>query len=301
MTKRLQYRCLFSLLPAFVLVGGVLLYPALSTIVHSFFEWDGFTREGFVGFENYRALFGDRGFINFRNLSRFPETGPPFGALIHSIIWTILFVPSTMVIGLAFAALTRTLPGKQIAKVLFLLPLSVPMVVVGIVVYFLVDARAGLFNALLRTVGYDHLVQTWTNNPNLVLLILIAGSIWIFSGLTMLIYSAGLETIPDSVAEAAEIDGATRGQIFRHITLPLLRTSHRTAGILMTIWSLKVFDLVYSATLGGPGQSSSVLGILLYSKSFYQLRIGQGLAIAAILTLLGVTLSVLMLLRSHKD
>lgn len=301
MNKRAQRRCFLSLLPAIVLVGGVLLYPALQSIVRSFFSWDGFSVQSFVGFENYRTLFQDSRFINWGNLSRLPESGPPFGALVHSLVWTILFVPGTMAIGLLFATSTRTLPGRTVAKVLFLLPLSVPMVVAGIVVHFMVDAKAGLANALLQAFGYGHLVQTWINNPDVVLLILIVASIWVFSGLTMLIYSAGLETIPDSYREAAQLDGGSKWQIFRYITLPLLRPSHRTAGILMTIWSLKVFDLVYSATLGGPGGASSVLGILLFSKSFYQLKVGQGLAIAAILTLIGLSLSLVMLVRSRRD
>lgn len=299
--KANQRRCILSLLPAAVLVGGILLYPSIMTIRYSFYSWRGFQLGEFVGLENYVAIFADRAFLNTRNLLRFPNAYPPFGALIHSLIWTVLFVPGTLVLGLTFAVQTRRLPGKTIAKLMFLLPMSVPMVVGGIIVHFMVDERAGLVNAILRTFGPAGVTQTWTNNPNTALLVLIAGSIWIFSGLTMLIYAAGLETIPDELDHAAQLDGANRWQIFSRITFPILSPSHRTAVILMVIWSFKVFDLVYAATLGGPGQSSTVLGMLLFSRTFYHYRVGEGLAIGAILTVIGVGLSMLMLMKKQPD
>ena len=183
---------------------------------------------------------------------------------------------------------------------MILLPMAVPMVVGGIVVRFMLDRDVGMINGLLRAIGLGSATQSWALQPETALISLIFGSVWIFTGLSMMIYSAGLETLPQDVEEAAEVDGASRWRVFWSITFPLLKPSHITAAVMLLIWSFKVFDLVYAATLGGPGQASTVMGMLLFTKTFYAYKVGEGLAIATILCVIAVLFSVLTARRGSK-
>lgn len=295
--ERIGRRTFFSLLPAIALVGFVLLYPAVMTIVWSFFQWEGFDIVGFAGIENYVKIFKDSAFLNIKNLLSIPEHPPPYGALIHSILWSVLFVPITMFLGLLLATLTKGIRGERTIKAMILVSMVVPMVVGGVIVHFALSKDAGIINGLLRVIGLEEYTRTWTLHPDTALLSLIFGSIWIFTGLSMLIYSAGLETIPQDIEEAAALDGASRWKIFWHLTFPLLKPTHITAIVMLLIWSFKVFDLVYAATLGGPGQASTVMGMLLFTKAFYAYEVGEGLAIAAILTAIAVSIPALLTRR----
>ncbi len=285
------------LLPAILLVGFVLIYPTLFAILGSFFQWNHLTMGRFAGFENYVSIFRDSDFLHVKNITRFIIHPPPYGALVHSIIWSSLFVPTTMLFGLIFAVLTRKLREGSILKSLVLLSYAVPMIVGGIIVFFTLDKDAGFFNGLLKLIGLGKYARSWIIYPETALLFLIFGSIWIYTGLAMLIYAAGLEALPEEIEEAAKIDGASPWKIFWHITFPQLRPSHSTASVMLLIWSFKVFDLIYASTGGGPGQSSTVLGMLLYSKTFYAFKVGEGLVISNIITLIAVTISALFFRR----
>ncbi len=272
------------LLPALILLILFVIGPTLFTLYMSFIDWTGRVR-GFVGLKNYIEIFSRKSIIN---LEKPPLSPPPRGALIHNALWILIHVPLSTVLGLVLAVLLRNVKGSTIAKSIIFIGMVTPMVVGGIILRFIYDEHAGIVNAILRTMGLGWMARTWTAYPDTALLSLILGSVWIWTGFCMVVYSAGLETIPDELIEAAKVDGATSFQIFRHIIIPLLKPATIVVVTMSVLWVLKVFDIVYVTTLGGPGGASTVLAFEMYMDAFFRIpaNYGTAAAIASLLTLI---------------
>ncbi|HBR10462.1 TPA: ABC transporter permease [Candidatus Acetothermia bacterium] len=292
-----QRRILF-LLPALMLLATFAFYPTVEAIRMSFWSWEGRQMLGFTGLSNYADLFARRDFFN---PARFPTLGPPYGALIHSLIWMVIYLPMVAMLGLVFAVLLRDVRGSPVIKSMILIGMVVPMVVGGIVVRFMFDDPAGIINGLLRFMGLGDFTRTWTAFPNTALPALILGSVWFRVGFAMIIYSAGLELIPEELYEAARIDGASRWKTFRYITVPMVKPCTLIVVIMSTIEVFRMFDMVYVATFGGPGGSSMVLGLLLYLQAFFRLPpdIGVASAIATFLILMATAMAYFLVRRTE--
>ena len=284
-------RRLVFLLPALILVALIVIYPATETIRWSLWSWDGLEMTEFNGLSNYVELFRDKSFIN---LNRFPTQIPPWGALIHNVLWVIIFIPVTALLGLFLAVLLREVKGGSILKSMIFLGMVVPLVVGGMIIRFMFDGRAGIVNALLRTVGLEGLARTWTAYPDTALLSVILGSIWIWTGFAMIIYSAALELIPKDLYESAGVDGASPWKTFRRITIPMVKPATLIVVIMNLIYVLRIFDIVYIATGGGPGGASSVLALEGYYDAFLRFEWGQASAIFTFLTLAAAAISVFL-------
>lgn len=271
-------------MPALILLIAFAFYPTAEAIRMSFWSWEGRDMTGFTGLHNYTELFSRRDFFN---PDRFPTSGPPYGALIHSLIWMVIYLPMVAVLGLVLAVLLRGVRGGSVIKSMVLVGMVVPMIVGGMVVRFMFDDTAGIANGLLRSVGLGDFTRTWTALSNTALPALILGSVWFRVGFAMILYSAGLELIPEELYEVARIDGASRWQTFRNITVPMLKPVTLIVVIMSTIEVFRMFDMVYAATFGGPGGSTMVLGLLLYLQAFFRLPpdIGVASAIATFLTI----------------
>ncbi len=287
-------RSLIFILPAFILVALIVIFPAFETVRWSLWSWDRLEMIEFAGFDNYARLFGSRAFIN---LARFPTSIPPWGSLIHNVLWVVVFIPLTALIGLFLAVLLREVKGGSIIKSMIFLGMVVPLVVGGMLIRFMFDARAGIVNALLRTVGLDDLARTWTAYPDTALPALILGSVWIWTGFAMIIYSAGLELIPKDLYESASVDGASPWKTFRRITIPMVKPATFIVVIMNLIYVLRIFDVVYVATAGGPGGSSNVLALQMYFSAFRELEFGMAATIATFLTLMAAIVSVILVRR----
>ena len=272
------------LLPALILLILFVIGPTLFTLYMSFIDWTG-KAKGFVGIKNYIEIFSRKSIIN---LEKPPLSPPPRGALIHNALWILIHVPLSTVLGLVLAVLLRNVKGDTIAKSMIFIGMVTPMVVGGIILRFIYDEHAGIVNAILRTAGLGWIARTWTAYPDTALFSLILGSVWIWTGFCMVVYSAGLETIPDELIEAAKVDGATSFQIFRHIIVPLLKPATIVVVTMSVLWVLKVFDIVYVTTLGGPGGASTVLAFEMYMDAFFRIpaNYGTAAAIASLLTLI---------------
>jgi multiple sugar transport system permease protein len=173
----------------------------------------------------------------------------------------------------------------------------VSLVVGGMIMRFMYDEHAGIVNGFFRFIGLGGIVKTWTAYPETALLSLILGSVWIWTGFPLVIYSAGLELIPGELFEAAKVDGASSWTIFWRITVPLLKPSTIIVVIMSLMWVLRVFDIVYVATFGGPGESSTVLGLLIYLNTFYKIPpdIGLASALATFLILISLPISIFLM------
>jgi multiple sugar transport system permease protein len=250
-------RALFFV-PALALLAIFVVYPVVNTVWLSFF-----TPEGeFALLKNYADVLSEPEMFDPRGFER----GFPYGALIHNVIWIVLHLPLTVMLGLIFAVILRDVKGGAVVKSIVFLGMVTPMVVGGIILRFLFDGNVGIVPSVLALFGFTP--RTLTAYPDTALFSLIAGSLWLWTPFSMVLYSAGLETIPDFVYEAAVIDGASPWRIFFNITVPLLRPVTGVVVTMTFLWVLKIFDIVFVATIGGPGGASNVLALQMYMYAF---------------------------------
>ena len=296
MNRRIKTPFLF-LIPAFLLLVLFVFYPIVDTIYMSFLDQDG----NFVWFSNYQNVFSRRLYplVNTKNvlMGKFP-----MGALIHNIFWITIHLPLCVFFGLLLAVILRDVKGGSIIKSVIFLGMVIPMIVGGVLVRFILDIDAGMANGILRALGLGAFATDWTFYPNTALVTAILGSVWIWTGFAMIVYSAGLEGIPVEIYEAAKIDGASRWKIFWRITVPMLKFATITVVTMTLLWELKIFDIIYIVTNGGPGGSSDVMAFRMYIESFQlPYNYGTASAIATILTIMTFGFAAYMVNRMTKS
>ncbi len=269
------------LLPSFVVVGVFSLYPIFESFRLSFYRmiltlpWLG---QKFVGWQNYADLVSD------------PVALSSFKT---SVIFVAVTTPIEVLLGLAMAlVLNESFRGRGWLRAVVLIPWAVPTVVASQMWRFIFNDRYGVFNYLLFG---DATQFYWAPlaEPGLALMSIMIADIWKTSAFAALIILAGLQGIPQELYEAANVDGASAWQKFRHITLPLIKPALLLALLFRTIDALKVFDLVFVMTQGGPADSTNVLQFYGYKKSFAEGMIGYGSAIAVAVFLVSLLLSLL--------
>jgi multiple sugar transport system permease protein len=269
------------LLPSFLFVAVFSVYPIFDSFRLSFYRmiltlpWLG---QKFVGWENYRDLSIDPVALD---------------SLRTSLIFVAVTTPIEVLLGLAMAlVLNESFRGRGCLRAIVLVPWAVPTVVSSQMWRFIFNDRYGLFNFLLFG---DATQRYWAPlaEPYLALSSIMIADIWKTSSFAALIILAGLQGIPQELYEAASIDGATTWQKFRHITLPLVKPALLLALVFRTIDALKVFDLVFVMTQGGPADTTNVLQFYGYKKSFAEGMIGYGSAIAVVVFLISLVLSTL--------
>ena len=278
--KKLQKDTILFLAPSLILVLVFLVYPMAQSIILSLTNKSG----EFLGLSNYLEVLRDSRVINWKNI----PGRPPYGALINNLIWIAVHLPITLFTGLLLAILLRKVSGGGIIQSIIFLGMVIPMVIAGILVRFLFSKNAGLISNIMGILGIESLSGTWFAHPATALPALIFISIWLWTGYTLVVYLAALTGIPSSYYEAAEIDGASPFQAFLKITLPLLKPATGIIIIMTIIWELKLFDIVYASTGGGPGNSTNVLALEMYMTSFKFSQPNKGAAIATLLTLMSV-------------
>lgn len=274
-------------IPALFLVVVFVVYPVLKTVSLSFFTKDG----RFVFLNNYFDILTRKEIINLEGLSK----GFPLGALFHNFLWILIHLPLTTLLGLFLAVLFRGLKFNYFFKSAIFLGMITPMVIGGVLLRFIFDKDVGILNVFLKILGITP--KTWINYPETALLSLILGSVWLWTGFSMVIYMAGLETIPEEIYEAAKIDGANSWDIFFKITIPLLKPITIVVVTMTLLWELKVFDIVYVATVGGPGGASNVLALQMYFYGFRQFDFNSASVVATFLMFLTLLISIPMIVN----
>jgi multiple sugar transport system permease protein len=259
---------LWYIFPSLLFVAVFSLYPILESVRLSFYRliltlpWLG---EKFVGLENYQDL----------------ATDP---VALHSLTITLIFVAATsimeVIIGLGMAlVLNESFRGRGLLRAVVLVPWAIPTVVSSQMWRFIFNDRYGMFNFLIFG-GKTELYLAPLADTLLAPLAVIVADVWKTSAFAALIVLAGLQTIPDELYEAADIDGATAWQKFRRVTLPLIKPALLLALLFRTIDGFKVFDLVFVMTQGGPADATNVLQFYGYKKTFAEGMIGYGSAIS---------------------
>ena len=273
--------------PAIILLLFLVVYPILQTLYLSFLSSSG----EFVGLSNYSEILSRKDILNVEGFPKWP----PLGALIHNAIWILIHLPLSMFSGLALAIILRDVKGSSIIKSIIFLGMVTPLIVGGIILQYTFTERFGIVTAFFDMLGFEELSRTWTALPNTALFALIFGSVWLWTGFSMIIYSAGLATIPKEYYEAAKIDGAGPLKMFRRITFPLLRPLNIVVMTMTILYDLKIFDIVFVATFGGPGKASTVLAFEMWLQAFRYSNFNGAAVIATLLTLLTTVVTIPMI------
>ena len=277
----------FLSLPAAILYGVFFVYPLLCGVGMSFTDWDGMGKASFIGFRNFVKFFHD-------------------ARAIHDIRTTVLFALGSAillnVVGLLYALLMNTeFRGKSIARVIIYLPAIISPLIMGYIWYFLLQPGRGYLFHVFQQLGLPDLIGNWMGSYSSAIRVLILVNVWQFAGMTMIIYLAGLQSIPAELIEAARIDGATGWQLFRTVTMPLLIPAIRINVVTNIIGSLSVFDVIMSLTEGGPGYATESLSIYIM-RMCYGSKTGYSTAVAMILFLfILVPVLIALKLTRQKD
>lgn len=264
-------------LAAFVVFG---IWPFLQTILFSTWKWKGVGEPTPVGLDNYADVLGD------------PDI---YTAFLRSAILVVFAAILPVCIGLLLAALLSRvrIRGMGTYRVLLFLPQTIAMVVVAIA-WGWIYSRDGIVNELLRLVGLGGLARAWLGDFDLALPAIGLIGTWLNSGLCMVLFVAGVQKIPLDLYDAARVDGAGPWHEFRAVTLPGLRNEIIVALTLTVIFALRNFDLIWITTGGGPGDSTTTPSILLYHFGFEARRLGTGSAIAVVMTVVILVVSVIL-------
>ena len=230
--------------PAALLIGVFGLLPVLMSLQLSFQDSDLLSdKTPWVGFDNYRKLAEDPMFLE---------------SVKHTIVYTALFVPGTMLVGLLIAAaMNRSLRFISVYRTAAYVTMAVSTISQGIIFLWLTDRDYGLVNAGLNAVGLPS--QPFLASPSQALFVIVAMTIWGWTGFSVIVYLAALQGVPAELHEAAAIDGASAATRFRTITVPLLGPANLFLVVWLTINALQLFDEVYATTRGGPLRATTVI------------------------------------------
>ncbi len=262
------FAALFFLSPTLILFCTFILFPVLFSFYLSFHQWNMFSAEmTFVGVSNYAQLISSPEFWNvFKN----------------TLIYTFGTVPLNMALALAIAyILNKKLIGKKFLRTAFFTPVIISWIAAAVIWRWLFEPNYGLVNYVLGWFGISSV--NWLNDPSMAMIAIIIVGVWKTFGFNMVLFSAGLQSIPDHYYEAAEIDGAGKLSQFWNITIPLLSPTTFFIIIMSVIGSFQVFDVVYVLTSGGPLGSTKVMIFYIYEQAFQYFNMGYASALAYIL------------------
>ncbi len=262
--------------PLYFVFGALILYVTLCVIPgligagYSFTDWSSYSNKiNFVGFKNFATIFSsDENYLRY---------------LSNTLVFTVVTTVCKSVIGLALAVLlTKKIRGLKFHRAIMYMPAVISTLIVGMIFKSILNPQVGLLNEFLRSIGLGSLALKWLTNSKLAFWSVMAVDIWKGIGYIMTIFIAGIMAISPVYYEAAEIDGASAWQRFKSITLPLLMPTIAVTTVLNVLYGLKVFDIVYALTNGGPGYATEVLYTGVY-KEFSQGRYAVGTTLSTVM------------------
>ncbi|WP_203674248.1 carbohydrate ABC transporter permease [Streptomyces sp. SID13666] len=258
------------LVPALVLFLVFVLAPIAVAVYTGFFKWGGIgPMDDFVGFENYTKLFDDQVFLG--------DLGRGLYLIVLSITVQLPFALFTAVL------LNQRLRGRAVYRMLFFAPYILSEVVTAVLFTMIFLPGDGMADHLAGALGLEGLQGKWLADPSTVMPTLFVVMVWKYFGFHMMLYLAGLQSIPGEILEAASIDGAGAWQRFRHVTLPLLGPTIRISVFLSIIGAIQLFDLVWVMTAGGPNHSSETMAISMFQFGFKRYQVGYASAISVVM------------------
>ncbi len=264
--------------PALAVIAVFMVWPLIQSAYLSFTQYNRIQPARWIGVENYLRLVQD------------PEV---WNALSNTALYAVVVTPLTVVLALAFALLlNRSMMARGFVRTAIFLPFIVSMAIISFAWSFLLDANIGLITYWLGKIGIVA-EQGWLADPALAMPAVMMVGVWKSMGFYMVMYLAGLQSIPDELYEAARIDGAGAWRRFRHITWPLLANQTMLVTIMAVIATIQVFDQIQVMTHGGPFFTTETLVMLIYRVGFQNLELGYGAAVSWVLMVLVFILSML--------
>jgi len=278
------------MLPILVMLSAIIIYPIIYSLYISFHINVGRpTPAIFVGLTNYFSLLTDPDFWYIMKITA---------------IFTVAVVSLQLGVGLSGALLlnTKDLRGKGVFLTIFLVPWAVPTVTAGLIWRWILNADYGILNFLMIRLGVINSPLQWLNRPGLAMLAVIITSLWKDVPFVILVFLAVLKTVPSNLYEAATVDGANTLQRFVNITIPIIRPTIMIVLLLLTMWSIRAFDIIYVLTGGGPISSTSFIAYTTYRTAFKYFNIGRGASMSYVIALftLIIALMIIKYLYSQK-
>ncbi|MFK3960675.1 carbohydrate ABC transporter permease [Pseudalkalibacillus hwajinpoensis] len=270
-------------IPALIIYGLFIVYPLFAALTYSFFDWKGIVRGEFVGLKNFKDLF-----------TLEPFSGLFWGAFCHNILYFVLQMIFQN--GLAFVLayiIYKKVKGSEFLKIAYFLPRLLSVIVVGFLWKLILNPNYGALNVILEKLGLEQLQKAWLGDPDTALISIILVNCWYGIGFGVLIFLAGLQSIPKELFEAGKLDGADGLSMIRKIVLPLMVPSFMIMTVLTFIQSFEAFELVYAmqGSQGEPYHSTDTLAIYFYRLAFggsaggSTTAVGLGSALAVVLFL----------------
>ncbi len=265
------------LLPAALLLLVFLVYPTLYTLRLSVDRGLGGNFTRFVGIDNYTRLFGDPTFIQ---------------AIVNNILWIVFYVGFVIVLGLVIAVVAMRVRYETIIKAIVFLPMAIAATALAVIWEFvyLPDPNIGLLNAIISV--FHGPAISWLGDTTVVNAALITVGIWGSTGFATVILSAALKGIPVEIIEAARTDGANEFQIFTRIIVPMVSLPISVLAVTLAVNVIKLFDIPYVMTHGGPGTASRVIAFQMYIQGFQSGQYGEAAAVAVVMLLLMVPIMI---------
>lgn len=282
MIERKTLLAYLFILPALMLFIGFFLYPVCISLIRSFTDWNGFTSDySWVGWKNYQTIMGDSHF--------WESTGRTLRfAFITTTVQTAL--------GFLIAYFIYTLVSerwKKLLRVAIYTPVILPGAVVSLLWVNMLSPNFGMVNEWLKQIGLGSLARGWLGDPDTAMNAIMTVNTWKYIGLTVTFYIVAMLTINKEVIESAKMDGAGRGRMLWNIYRPLLTGITEVNFILSLIGGLKAFDLIYMMTGGGPGDSTTVLGIMVYRRAFLSFKFGEAITMGILLFIIILALTLI--------
>jgi ABC-type sugar transport system permease subunit len=278
--KKWQIYAVLFILPSFLLYTLFVIVPTISSMYLSLTSWDGVSSDiRFIGLSNFVEIWNSERVHN---------------ALKNTLLMAVVLVLLENIVAMALAIFVDQVRWfRNLFRSVFYFPVLLSGIVMGFVWTIILNYNFGVLNQLLDVVGLGQLKADWLGNPDYALISIILSTVWKSAGYYMIIYLAGLQSIPQDLSEAASIDGANRWQQFRHITFPLLAGAMTVCIVLSMISALKIFDQIAVMTDGGPGFETETLTYIIYKVGFGELRQGFGTALAQVLFVLILIVTVI--------
>ena len=284
------------LLPAVTILALGLMVPLYNSLVLSFYDW------------NFGEAWAAKDYLGWQNFQRLLTDPAVWGAVRVTFIFGFWVVLLEMIIGVGLALLLeQPVRGASFFRTIFVLPLMIAPIVVGLIWRYLLDARNGVINyyldaigsavPFLQNLGFDR--QEWLADPALAMFSIVISDVWQWTPFIFMIALAGLQGLPSNIIEASKIDGANWLQMTWRIKLPMMRNILLIALLMRIIDVFRALEVIYIMTNGGPGSSTRVLSLLLFQTAFTSQDLGYAATIAVLLSVILIILSILLMLYNN--
>ena len=277
------------LAPSFAIYMAIIVVPAFYSLYLSFHSWrGGKSQMEFLGFDNYVKVF---------------TQDTTFGiAIRNNLIWVLLTLIVTVSVALLLALLlNQTFRGRTAVRGILYFPYILSGVVVGMIWTWVYQPQYGLYNAIMETLNLSQFKHSWLADVNTSFVAIYIAALWRGVGQPMVLFLAGLQSVPHELIEASRIDGASKLQSFIHVTVPQLRETFFIVYATQFISSLKVYDIVKTMTNGGPAERTNTLATLMVRQTFEFANFGTGAAISWIMIMILLVVIVPYVIKMSRD